>query len=519
MAAAGLVACSGGSSSTASSKDDGSVSDAAARGEDVSDAGFAPDTADATASQTGADASSLGDSASDVPSPGDGGPTAGWNLVAIDTPLRTYLDYVNVPSSGVWTPEASGWPLLAQWEQQSTRTAMRFQSFSPGETLAPRQIMALLPLALASAHTIDITASPYSAPVAPADATKAIQAALDAAGRVATQAAPVDVLVPAGTFNHSGVLTVPHDVRLRGWPEGTGGVLQATDASNSAIHLSGDRSGALFLVLTSPATTRLTTPQASGLWVGAAQAGGAMIHEPLVVGTEVSTSASAHVFAIGEEGGLWAFNYAHDGYSDTFHHTGGSHQCQVVGNRSQTSSSRGDDLYAFVGYESDGDPVHHCACIANWGRDGNARGLSAVGAGFISFQSNDIARTNWAGVYLAQEDSYSTYGTFDIRVVGNTIAQANLAGSHDGLLAYADSPTGSHASATFGTVSHRVENLIIQSNDIVDTAAGVGNGFGIEIRASVDAGDVSANTLTHNQTPQLVIDGTNFTSSGNTVAP
>jgi hypothetical protein len=91
-----------------------------------------------------------------------------------------------------------------------------------------------------------------------------------------------------------------------------------------------------------------------------------------------------------------------------------------VGKRTQTSATHGDDLYAFVGYAADGDPVHHCSCIANWGRDGAARGLSAVGAGFIAFQRNDIARTQWAGVYLAQEDSYVTFGAFDLWVQNNT---------------------------------------------------------------------------------------------------
>jgi hypothetical protein len=94
------------------------------------------------------------------------------------------------------------------------------------------------------------------------------------------------------------------------------------------------------------------------------------------------------------------------------------------------------------------------------------------GAGFISrFRATTSQRTNGPGVYLAREDSYSRYGTFDIRVVGNTVAQANLSGSHDGLLAYADSPAGSHASTTFGTIGHRLERLTIQGNAIHDTAA------------------------------------------------
>ena len=58
---------------------------------------------------------------------------------------------------------------------------------------------------------------------------------------------------------------------------------------------------------------------------------------------------------------------------------------QVVGNRASNTPeeptgtpTRGDDLFAFVGYASDGDPVHHCTAIGNWGRHGHARGLSAV---------------------------------------------------------------------------------------------------------------------------------------------
>ena len=41
---------------------------------------------------------------------------------------------------------------------------------------------------------------------------------------------------------------------------------------------------------------------------------------------------------------------------------------------------------------------------------------SGQGAGFIEFARNDIAWVSWAGVYLAQESSYHTYGSFDLRV-------------------------------------------------------------------------------------------------------
>ena len=100
-----------------------------------------------------------------------------------------------------------------------------------------------------------------------------------------------------------------------------------------------------------------------------------------------------------------------------------------------------------------------------------------------------------------------------------TIAHANLNGSHDGLLAYAGDPTGAHASATFGNLSSKVERLTIRGNTLNDTSAGVGNGFGVEIRASVDTGDISGNTLSRNKAPQLVVNGTAFTTSANTLVP
>jgi hypothetical protein len=255
------------------------------------------------------------------------------------------------------------------------------------------------------------------------------------------------------------------------------------------------------------------------VWVGSDRAGGAVTHDAWVIGTEVERPAGAHFFALATEGDLWAFNYAHDGYADAFHHTGGSRFCQVIGNRAQTSAERGDDFYAFVGYGSDGDPVHHCSCIANWGRDGHARGLSAVGAGFIELASNDVDRTQWAGIYLAQENAYDTYGTFDVFVTRNTIAHANLAGSHDALLASADAPTASHSSASFGDVGNAVRNLTVRDNTFRDTAAGIGNGFGIEIRASVDGGEVIGNTLIGNRAPQLVLDGSHFTQRDNAIQP
>jgi hypothetical protein len=435
----------------------------------------------------------------------------GWYLAAIDTASRTYLDYVQVPAGGSWWPEVDGWPLIAQWEKETTAKAVRFLAFTPGDTVSVANIVALLPATARANRTIDITAAPYRAPVSPGDATKAIQAALDAAKAMADSTHPVDVIVPPGTYLYGAVLEVAADVRLRG----TGGVLQATQPAHAAVHLGGDRSGALFLKVTSPATSRGTTPDCSGIWVGARTSSAAPVHDTLVVGNEVVQSMGAHFIGLAEIGGLWAFNYAHDGFADTFHHTGGSQLDQVVANRASGTNTRGDDLYAFVGYSGDPDPVHHCSCVANSGNDGHARGLTAAGAGFIDFEHNVINTTRDAGIYIACDGSFGTYGSFDVTVAGNTIQKANQYGAQDGLLAYASSPTGSNPSKTFGAVPNMIRSLTVVDNSFVDTGAGSGNGYGIEVRSSCDTGSVTGNAVTRATQPGIVVHGTGFSVSAN----
>ncbi len=403
--------------------------------------------------------------------------------------------------------------MLARWEHASQTSALRFQSFSPGQTLTREEIVTLLPITAAASTTLDITVPPYSAPVSPADATSAIQSALDAARSLAHPGAPVDVVIPSGTYDHSRVLEVGPDVRLRG----AGGWLNATDPAAAAVHLAGDRSAALFLSLRAQATRRLTTSESCGIWVGPRSSAGSPVHDTLVIGNEVVGPAGAHILAIAEEGGLWAFNYAHDGFADTFHHTGGSSDCQVVGNRASGPGDRGDDLYAFVGYRHDGDPVHHCSCIANWGRDGNARGLSAVGAGFIAFERNDISRTRWAGIYVAREHAFDTYGSFSILVSGNDISFSNLGGSHGGLLAYADSPSEENPSRTFGSIPNAVRDLTVKDNVFSNIAAGHGGGLGIAVRSSCAGGEVTGNTVRGATSPGVRVAGTGFVVSTNTV--
>jgi hypothetical protein len=434
-----------------------------------------------------------------------------WQLVALDTPSRTYLAYAPLSAAPAAPGDISA---LASWEHAAGPATVRTLPFTPGDSPDVAAIIELLPALARAPEAIDVAAPPYSAAPAPADATLALQRALADAGRRASPAHPIDVVLTPGSYEYHAVLDVPANVRLRG----EHATLTATDPAASAVHLAGNRSAALFLNLVVHASGRLTTPDSSGIWVGPRRPTEPEVHDTLVVGNDVSGTAGAHVFGMAESGGLWAFNHAHGGFADAFHHTGGSHDCQVVANRAEGLPGRGDDLYAFIGYAHDGDPVHHCTCIANFGSDGAARGIAAVGAGFLAIERNVIERTQAAGIYIAREGAYATYGSFSISVSGNRIANANLDATHDGLLAFADHPDDVAPSKTFGDVPNRVRDLDVRGNTFEDTSPGRGGGFGIQVRSSCRGGEVVGNVITRSAKPAgLDVAGESYSTADNTV--
>ena len=169
-----------------------------------------------------------------------------------------------------------------------------------------------------------------------------------------------------------------------------------------------------------------------------------------------------------------------------------------------------------MSYQADGDVVHDCACIANWGRDGPARGLWVVGGGFILLNHNDIDRTQWAGVYLAQENSYMTYGVFDVTVRSNTNHPREPGGQPRRTPRLRGRPRREPHDGVARQRVDQIRRITVTDNAFGDTSAGVGNGFGIEIRSSVDTGAVTDNVLTSDQA-QLVVKGTNSPMSGNQI--
>ena len=440
----------------------------------------------------------------------------GWNLVAIDTPTQTYIDYVNVPRSGKWE---FAWPMLAKWESQKTYTAVRFQPFTvrAQRTLTVAQIFAFLPATKRARRIINIKT--YGATTT-RDATDAIQNALDAAGEEARENSPVDVLVPAGTYTHNDLLTVPPYVRLRGYPEDAGGTLKATNSNESAVHLDGNGSGVLFLKLTSTATVRGSTPDQALIEVGDAWNGVYTTSNILIVGNTL-TGGNAAVNAGVEYHGLYAFNLATGALADSFYHTFGSSYGQVIGN---IATNGGDDFYSFDGYVGEVNGiVHHFAAIANYGDTTASDGVCACGVAYLTVQNNHFSHAQGAGISIYQNGGMNMFGDLYVYATNNTLSdkafhQAN-GWAYDGIWVESDNPSGSNISNVFGTVQNTHQKLFINDNAISSThinANGGGHGIGLYNCNNVT---VDNNTLTDNQaSPQLNISGcTDVTESDNAV--
>src|SRR5262249_51793629 len=67
------------------------------------------------------------------------------------------------------------------------------------------------------------------------------------------------------------------------------------------------------------------------------------------------------------------------------------------------------------------------------------RGISVVGGNLVTIRGNVVTKSAAAGVYIAAESSYDTYGAKNVRVTSNTIDHAPFVHpetGHDAILVY-----------------------------------------------------------------------------------
>ena len=263
-----------------------------------------------------------------------------------------------------------------------------------------------------------------------ADDTVAIENALRAAAGAAPGARRLHL--PAGTYRYSRNIRVD-GVQVFGDGEDRT-LLEAADGGRSAWVLTGDHPSVKDLSIRFSRTPTGRNPRNSAVGVEADLASGFSILRVRVgpvnsAGIMIRRSggapgAPAEIRDCTVEGTL----------ADGIHMTSLSHDIEVEGNHVRHT---GDDFIAVVSYRADGGLCRDILIRDNVVADqSNGRGITVVGGERVTIEHNSIRRSSGAGVYLASEAGYDTYGDADIAVLGNELSEVttNASQRHGAIL-------------------------------------------------------------------------------------
>lgn len=269
---------------------------------------------------------------------------------------------------------------------------------------------------------INITS--YGAKSNGADATQAIQNAIDAA-RARTEKC---VYIPTGTFN-KGRLRLD-GVKLIG--DGPGSVLRGGNPGNHQQKVAGSGAGLYDLKLFTVATYR-TDDNDAAVFID-------MRSNSWVIDNVIIDGANGPgIINYGGYNGRITRNQVLNSKSDGIHNSGGAYNLYIAGNKVRNS---GDDMIAVVTYQYQADIAREVLIENNdladqsWGR-----GISVVGGEKVTIRNNKIRSSADAGIYLAAETSWQTKGVNNVLVSNNTIdraPQAYIWHGHSSILAFGD---------------------------------------------------------------------------------
>ncbi len=237
------------------------------------------------------------------------------------------------------------------------------------------------------------------------DDTTALQNAFDAAeGKTV-------YLDPAKQYVHTAVLTIATNmVTVTG-----GGTLLATAEQTSAVHVSGN-----YVVISNVALKMQSTTQR---WVANEQMKLRVTGDHFTgYDVVIDSSAAAGVFIDGAGSftvdRFTVFNTRADG----IHCTNGAHDGVI---RDCYCHDTGDDGFAIVSYQSD---ATRCSNIVNSGSRTvapAARGFSVVGGSDIRYYNGSVVDSLGAGIYVACESAFSTYGSSNVVMDGFELVRSN----------------------------------------------------------------------------------------------
>ncbi|WP_174935623.1 right-handed parallel beta-helix repeat-containing protein [Burkholderia lata] len=194
---------------------------------------------------------------------------------------------------------------------------------------------------------------------------------------------------------------------------GFGATLIATDPGNQTIEMQADGTTLVGFHFKGTGTTRLDTPESTKVEVTG--------HDVQVLDNVIDGGASAGIFVFGGSDVAIVGNQVHSTLADGIHMTHGTRNVLVQGN---VVRGTGDDMIAVVSYQADGALSRNVLITGN-SLEGNTwgRGITVVGGADVTISNNIVRDVQVsAGILVAQEDSYRTYGASDVRVENNVIS-------------------------------------------------------------------------------------------------
>ncbi|WP_175015328.1 right-handed parallel beta-helix repeat-containing protein [Burkholderia lata] len=199
---------------------------------------------------------------------------------------------------------------------------------------------------------------------------------------------------------------------------GFGATLIATVPGNQTIAMRGEGTTLVGFHITGTGATRLDTPESTKVEVTG--------HDVQVLDNVIDGGASAGIFVFGGSDVAIVGNQVRSTLADGIHMTHGARNVLVQGN---VVRDTGDDMIAVVSYQADGALSRNVLITGN-SLEGNTwgRGITVVGGADVTISNNIVRDVQVsAGILVAQEDSYRTYGASDVRVENNVISSIQTA--------------------------------------------------------------------------------------------
>lgn len=152
--------------------------------------------------------------------------------------------------------------------------------------------------------------------------------------------------------------------------------------------------------------------------------------------------------------------------ADAIHSTGASAYGAIFNN---ITMGNGDDGIAVVSYINSKGNTHHIR-IFNNNILGNyhGRGIAVVGGNNISIINNQIQDTSFAGILVASEHYYNTYGNNEVLISDNNIINAcqNDKNTHPAILIYGRENKSKYVTNQATDVFLSTENILAKNNHI-----------------------------------------------------